>query len=94
MEDRHTLEKRIAELEEQLKNALIPKFKVGGTVFVISGKVIKKAIIDEIYWTSSKNSFEYYTAIICGLNDIQYETIEEQEIFNTKKDAELKLKNT
>jgi len=84
--------KRIAELEEQLKNAIVPKFKIDEEVFIIDGKIIRNAVIDEIYWTSCKSCFEYYTRLIYELNDVQYETIEEDELFATKEEAEAKLK--
>ena len=85
-------DQRIAELEEQLKNAIVPKFKVGQEVFVIEGKNTRNSVIDEIYWTSCKNCFEYYTRLIYGVNDVQYETIDENEIFATKEEALAKLK--
>ena len=88
----HKQDQRIAELEEQLKNCIRPKFKIDEEVLIIDGKIIRDAVIDEIYWTSCKNCFEYYTRLIYGINDVQYETIDENELFATKEDALKKLK--
>jgi len=48
LDDFDSKDQRIAELEEQLKNAIVPKFKVGQTVWYIYGKSIKSFTISEI----------------------------------------------
>jgi hypothetical protein len=76
---------RIAELEEQLKNAIVPKFKYGQTVWCVyptnehrQGFVFE---LDFVGYTKDK--------IICCITD--NEEFEYDEVFATKEKAEAKL---
>ena len=76
-------DQRIAELEEQLKNAIVLNLKVGQEVYVIENKNIFKDILEEIEITEDGILF-YVEEGIYGL--------EENEIFATKEEAQAKLK--
>ena len=83
--------KRIAELEEQLKNAIVPKFKPHNDLFVIidyinGRKIIEQYYIDEIVIRGNGEFIEY--------RDIGRQTIigENNLLFPTKEEAEAKLK--
>lgn len=77
---------KIAEIEEHLKNAVIPKFKIKQTVYSMLGFTeIFKGQIDV---------FDYYTQrywVFFG-DDIGCEWLYESELFRTKKEAQAKLK--
>lgn len=75
-------DQRIAELEEQLKNAIVLKLKVGQEVYVIENKHIFKDVLEEIEITEDGILF-YVEEGIYGL--------EENEIFATKEEALAKL---
>ena len=84
-------DKRIAELEEQLKNSIRPEFKPHNDLFVIvwksSGEYeIEQYYIDEIVIRGNGNYIEY--------RDINQKTSigENNKLFATKEEAELKLK--
>ena len=77
---------RIAELEEQLKNVIVPKFKYGQTVWCVyptnehrQGFVFE---LDFVGYTKDK--------IICCITE--NEEFEYDEVFATKEEAEAKLK--
>lgn len=77
-------DQRIAELEEQLKSAIVPKFKIGQEVWYLvdnNGK-IKQAEILEI----RIGSFGLYYEL-----DFNGRFREEQYIFTTKEEAQAKL---
>lgn len=78
-------QQRIAELEEQLKNSVIPKFKIKQTVYsTLDFTEIFKGQIDV---------FDYYTQrywVFFG-DDIGCEWLYESELFKTKKEAQAKL---
>jgi hypothetical protein len=76
-------DQRIAELEEQLKYAIVLNLKVGQEVYVIENKNIFKDVLEEIEITEDGILF-YVEEGIYGL--------EENEIFATKEEAEAKLK--
>lgn len=83
---------RIAELEEQLKNAIVLKFKPHNDLFVIVGyknepKSIEQYYIDEIVIRGNGKFIEY--------RDIEKETIigENNLLFATKEEAEAKLRD-
>ncbi|MBR4003853.1 MAG: hypothetical protein IKI95_07400 [Clostridia bacterium] len=83
-------DQRIAELEEQLKNAIMPKFKPNDDLFVIVGykdepKSIEQYYIDEIVVRGNSKHIEY--------RDIEKETIigENNFLFATKEEAQAKL---
>lgn len=79
---------RIAELEEQLKNAIVPKFKVGQEVWFISmTNYVCNFIIQELQ----------YTLCCDGRSGICYfskDNLEEYEwnLFATREEAEQRLK--
>ena len=82
---------RIAELEEQLENAIVPKFKMGQEVWWIDTRVnsfneqryrIESYLIDSIVIT--KEQFRYYGDDGLWLGD--------NELFATKEEAQAKLK--
>ena len=78
-------DRRIAELEEQLKNSARPKFKIKQTVYSMLGFTeIFKGQID---------AFDYYTQrywVFFG-DHIGCEWMYESELFKTKKEALAKL---
>ena len=80
-------DKRIAELEEQLKNAIVPKFKVGQEVWYVWNKsqvIPFKCKIENIVYDSSKNyKLKYYSE--------HYICMQEQHLFPTKEEAQAKL---
>jgi hypothetical protein len=79
-------DKRIAELEKQLKNAIVPKFKGGQYVWcVYPTNEHRQGFVFEL-------EFVGYTKdkIICRITD--NEEFEYDEVFATKEKAEAKLK--
>lgn len=79
-------DQRIAELEEQLKNAIVPKFKIGQEVWYIDRYGVQKDIIVSFTYFSIENEILY------KMHD---EIIDHREkyIFATKEEAEAKLKD-
>ena len=78
---------RIAELEEQLKNAIVPKFEVGQTLFRMDFGSIVPFLVNEIYVHIKEDktiSIQYFDYV--GL------VIEENELFAIREEAEQKLK--
>lgn len=78
---------RIAELEEQLKNAIMPKFKVGQEVWYVWNKsqvIPFKCKIENIVYDSSKNYKLKY-------DSEHYICMQEQHLFATKEEALAKL---
>ena len=91
LDDFDSKNQRIAELEEQLKNAIVPKFKVGQEVWWIDTRVnsfneqryrIESYLIDSIVIT--KEQFRYYGDDGLWLGD--------NELFATKEEAAEKLR--
>lgn len=85
-------QQRISELEEQLKNAIVPKFKIGQNVWTIRhNNYIYNTRIDEIkvVGIDGKNEIFYYYD-----QPGSYAHCEEMEdnLFATKAEAEAKLK--
>ena len=79
-------QQRIAELEEQLKNAIVPKFKYGQDVWcVYPTNEHRQGFVFEL-------EFVGYTKdkIICCITE--NEEFEYDEVFETKAEAEAKLK--
>ena len=76
---------RIAELEEQLKNSVRPKFKVNDRIFVIVNNEIEEYYIDEVLLRCKGTLVAY--------RDICKETTitEKNELFSTKEEALAKL---
>lgn len=89
-------DQRIAELEEQLKNAIVPKFKIGDKCWAIRNATNiynepKQVLIKEIKIT--KNCIKYYAKNGCLTNKTNKTTMHIQsQLFATKKEAEAKLK--
>ena len=89
-------DQRIAELEEQLKNAVVLKFKVGDKCWAIRNATNiynepKQVLIKEI--TIAKNCIKYYAKNGCVTNLTNKTTMHLQsQLFTTKEEAELKLK--
>ena len=85
---------RIVELEEQLKNAIVPKFKVGQTVYTFNKntecvyELCIKIIRIEINEISKFNSLVYLAE---RLEDGNFFGYFEVELFATKEEAEQKL---
>lgn len=82
-------DQQIAELEEQLKNAIVPKYKIEQEVFVIYEGIVKKTTINSITIFEG-NEFSYYCKHIDG--ERFYLELEEQDLFATKAEAEAKLR--
>ena len=84
-------QERIAELEEQLKNMFTPKFKKGQEVWFVNNKTqiapIKVIIGDLHFCWQSKNKFFYDGNMRLNF----YEGIPENELFNTREEAQAKL---
>ena len=89
-------DQRIAELEEQLKNAIVPKFKVGDKCWAIRNATNiynepKQVLIKEI--TITKNCIKYYAKNGCLTNRTNKTTMHIQsQLFATKEEAQAKLK--
>ena len=84
LDDFESNENKIAELEEQLKNAIVPKFKIGQEVFYLKHLVVVKGKIQDIL--TINNGFHY--------NFVwdDYEWIKDDKVFATKEEAEQRLK--
>ena len=79
--------KRIIELEEQLKNAIVPKFKIGQEVWRIDPE---NDVSSGEVWKIEINRVQTKYTVFWG-ND--YEDVYfEYELFTTKEEAEAKLK--
>lgn len=92
-EENKELKQRIAELEEQLKNAIVPRFKVGQEVYIVRDRKIGKEQISNIgIWEKS---------ITYDMNlDYKYRTlqcmavyVDENDIFATEEEAQERLKD-
>ena len=86
VKESETKDQRIAELEEQLKNAIVPKFEVGQTLFRMDFGSIVPFLVNEIYVHIKEDktiSIQYFDYV--GL------VIEENELFAIREEAEQKL---
>ena len=97
-EENKELKQRIAELEEQLKNAIVPKFKIGQEVFVNdwSGQ-LRSGKIYEIQTNAvlhDKQPLITYLVDFYGYEDDDQENdyYEEKDVFATKEEAQATLK--
>lgn len=84
-------DQRIAELEEQLKNAIVPKFKIGQEVWFIDTRVND--------FNEHKYIIQYFEiqAIRFDNFDFEYEDcwgdiVVQNDLFATKEEAQAKLK--
>ena len=79
---------KIAELEEQLKNAIVPKFKIGQEVWYVYNKIqlvpVKVIISDFSYYGYRKHKILYDS-------ENYYEGMPECCLFATKEEAQAKL---
>ena len=91
--DRKSKDQRIAELEKQLENAIVPKFKVGDEIFAVvtyiadpkDKTVIESGIVQKI--ECDKNQIKYW----CDNGRIYWED-ECEKLFATEQEAQQKLK--
>jgi hypothetical protein len=84
----HLQDQRIEELEEQLKYAIIPKFKKGQEVFYINrDNKIVSGIIHNIRYDSAQG-IDYYIPHL----QLDCFRIKEESVFATKEEAELEKK--
>ena len=94
-------DQRIAELEEQLKNAIVPKFKIGQEVWYIEDNQVNSATIDDM-WIEFNGGIEYYFnldlsdgfGLISKTNDEKWEPhfgIGTYYVFATLEEAQAKL---
>lgn len=83
------LTQRIAELEEKLKNAIVPKFKIGQEVYYyhIARNKTYSGYVEDTQWFATKNGIYY------RISQLQrdYFWIREDEVFATKEEAQAKL---
>ena len=81
-------QERIAELEEQLKNVIVPKFKIGQEVWYVYNKIqlvpVKVIISDFSYYGYRKRKILYDS-------ENYYEGMPECCLFATKEEAQAKL---
>jgi hypothetical protein len=95
-------DQRIAELEEQLKNAIVPKFKIGQEVWYIEDNQVNSATIDDM-WIEFNGGIEHYFnldlsdgfGLISKANDEKWEPhfgIGTYYVFGSEQEAEAKLK--
>ena len=78
-------ENQIRSLEAQLKNAIVPKFKLHTELFVIASNKIEQYYIDEIVIRTEDNLVQYHDTA----NSIFI--TENNELFATREDAEKRL---
>ena len=82
---------RIAELEEQLKNAIVPKFKIGQIVWFIDTRV-NDFNENKYMLTSFKiETIKFDNFDIC-YEDYWGDIMAQRELFATKEEAQAKLK--
>ena len=82
--------KKIAELEEQLKNAIVPKFGVGEYVYRIYQYKIEKGIIQSIYIDELG---VFYKIILDKTKTGEiYTYMDDEFLFATKEEAEAMVK--
>ena len=91
-------DKRIAELEEQLKNAIVPKFKIGQDVWFVYDEnddcnytILNKKVMAYNYFSYEGGYFEYAMSDDGTRDTIWYGYIEDKYVFTTKEEAEAKL---
>lgn len=85
-------DQRITKLEEQLKNAIVPKFKVGQKVwFIDNEKDIHECEIYELKLNRYVRKLVYNISYNIGLEDWTDDVAFEDELFATKEEAQAKL---
>lgn len=93
---------KIAQLEEQLKNAIVPKFKIGQEVWFIEDKEIANVRVDDMWIEFCGESEPYFNldlsnglGVISKTNDekwLPHFGVGEYYVYATKEQAEAKLK--
>ena len=81
-------QQRIAELEEQLKNAIVPKFKIGQEVFYVVDKyspVLSGEVLEIQIWNLKKDNIIY---VIEYSGNFHCESV----VFETLEEAKAKLR--
>lgn len=92
----HKRDEEIEELKEKLKNAIIPKFKVGQKIYMVKGHYTDD--FDYFYGIENftiKNIHYHFKCDICNISyDLSngLKLVGEQELFATKEEAEQKIK--
>ena len=85
-------DQRIAELEEQLKNAIVPKFKTYDTVYAINrarADGVESGKITEICFDGYKVIYQFTIHQTNYSHTYNYR--EEKDVFATKEEAQAKL---
>lgn len=94
-------DQRIVELEEQLKNAIVPKFKKGQEVWFVDDvrdswdanyEVFHKKVMAISYNNYEGDHFEYAMSDDGTRDTIWYGYIDEKFVFATEEEAEAKLR--
>lgn len=88
-------DQRIAELEKQLKNAIVPKFKIGQTVYTFNkyNWCVYELKVISIHISKYENiNFNSLSYSVKRLEDGFTCGYLEDDLFNTKEEAEAKLK--
>lgn len=101
-EENDKLKQQIADLEEQLKNAIVPKFKIGQEVWFIYNfedddtnetlGILHKKVMAYTYSNYEGDYFEYAMSDDGTRDTIWYGYIDSRYIFATKEEAQAKLK--
>lgn len=80
--------KRINELQEQLKNAIVPKFEAGQQVYItLNGKIYKEEYVGE-----NKEETITFERMYCGCCADEWHTYKNEFVFATQAEAEQRLK--
>ena len=93
------LQQRIAELEEQLKNAIVPKFRTYQSIFYITqfytstkGNPEYDIISDKYYVAENENEIILGWNYAKDFNQRKYYYVRKDWVFATKEEAEAKLR--
>ena len=88
-------DQRIAELEEQLKNAIVPKFKIGQEVWFVNELseeiylgVVVGFEVSKVYFSPLDSYYRIEYEDGCLITD----DFEDEFVFTTKEEAQAKLK--
>lgn len=88
-QENEKLKNKITELEENLKNSIIYKFKIGQEVFIIIQDIVRTTSINS-FRVFENNELSYYCKYVDGQR--MYLELDEDEVFATQEEAEEKLK--
>ena len=91
-------DQRIAELEEQLKNAIVPKFEIYQSIFYITqyytstkGNPEYDIISDKYYVAENENEIILGWNYVKDFNQRKYYYVRKDWVFATKEEAQAKL---